>query len=170
MEIEGGHVSPPLPCLVDGFLLYLPPALLPGWRTLVEGRTAIVGMDESEVAIAELPITGWPDSAIETLVDEVSVIVENDTVEEFYLGRSDDLQAREQQHGADDTVALYRTDSTDNAMQVEDALVDTFLEHSKCNNEADHPGGGASEGEIQFVYLALWYDTEAENSSWEEDE
>ncbi len=101
---------------------------------------------------------GWPATVIPILKREVADFIVNKEIEEFYIGRTDNLTASKSRHGCDDMLALYETDSADNAMDVEDALIKTFHKHSKCSNDAKHSGGGAADYFVNYVYIAIWTD------------
>jgi hypothetical protein len=72
------------------------------------------------------------------------------------------LGGTQSRHGCDDILELYHTDSKENAMDVEDALVKTFHRHPKCNNDAKHGGRGISDYFINYVYIAIWVEEEEE--------
>ena len=104
----------------------------------------------------DFPLKGWPVSVIAVLKREVTDFIEDAEVEEFYIGRTSNLAASKSRHGCDDIIGLYETDSADNAMDVEDALIRAFYQHSKCSNDVDHSGGGATDYYINYVYIAIW--------------
>ena len=105
----------------------------------------------------KLPIKGWPADVLDPLVDMISEVVEEDQIDEFYIGRTNDLVATRSRHRADEVHSLYQTDSADNAIDVEDKLIKTFKDHPKCSNDSEHGGGGASDDFVNYVYLAVWY-------------
>ncbi|MGO9646361.1 MAG: hypothetical protein ACLPY5_16635 [Candidatus Bathyarchaeia archaeon] len=106
----------------------------------------------------DFPLKGWPADVISNLkTNYVPPIVAQSNVQEFYIGRTDNLVASRSRHGADDIIPLYETDSADNAIQVEEALIQQFYGDAKCSNENDHAGGGASDDYVNYVYIALWY-------------
>jgi hypothetical protein len=104
----------------------------------------------------EFPLKGWPKDIIPVLIREVSSLVRLPEIEEFYIGRTDNLAASKSRHGSHDIIGLYETDSADNAMDVEDALIKAFYAHPKCSNEMDHSGGGATDYFVNCVYIAIW--------------
>lgn len=104
----------------------------------------------------DFPLKGWPAYVIPVLKREVADLVRDPEIEEFYIGRTDNLTTSKSRHGCDEILALYETDSAENAMDVEDALIKAFYQHSKCSNGVDHSGGGASDYYINYVYIAIW--------------
>ena len=92
------------------------------------------------------PITGWPKDVFPMLVQLVNSIVNQKSVKEFYIGRGRDPSERKSYHG-----------SVDNSIAIESALIDTFYNHQKCNNKAQHGGGGVSEEYGNYVYVAIWF-------------
>ena len=77
------------------------------------------------------PLTGWPKDVFPVLVQLVDSIANDRAVKEFYIGRGADPSERRSYHGSDDIVAIYFTDSVDNAIVVESALIKTFYNHPK---------------------------------------
>ena len=104
------------------------------------------------------PVTGWPEAVIDELDGRVDGITENERVVEFYIGRTNNLNASLSRHDADDILPLYQTDSVDNAMDVEAVLLEKYITHPKCSNEVDDERGGVAEGDMQFVYVCVWLD------------
>jgi hypothetical protein len=102
------------------------------------------------------PLTGWPKDVFPVLVRLVDFIAKQRAVKEFYTGRGADPSERRSYHGSDDIVAIYFTDSVDNAIVVESALIKTFYDHPKCSNDAPHGGGGVTEEYGSYVYVAIW--------------
>ena len=102
------------------------------------------------------PITGLPDDVISDVVDAVEDILDDTYLEKFYIGRTNDLERRRSELGADDIVPLYKTDRPENAMDVEGLLLDIFHEDQRCENESEHEGGGVSPDDVQYVYIAVW--------------
>lgn len=101
--------------------------------------------------------TGWPKDVFPMLVQLVNSIVNQKSVKEFYIGRGRDPSERKSYHSSDDIFAIYFTDSVDNSIAIESALIDTFYDHQKCNNKAQHGGGGVSEEYGNYVYVAIWF-------------
>jgi hypothetical protein len=104
----------------------------------------------------DFPLKGWPRDVIPVLMRELAGFIEDDEIEEFYIGRTDDLTSTRSRHGCDDILDLYQTDSVENAMDVEHALINAFHTHRKCSNDAKHSGGGAQDYYINYVYVAIW--------------
>jgi hypothetical protein len=102
------------------------------------------------------PLTGWPKDVFPVLVQLVDFIANDRAVKEFYTGRGVDPSERRSYHGSDDIAAIYFTDSVDNAIVVESALIKTFYDHPKCSNDAPHGGGGVTEEYGSYVYVAIW--------------
>lgn len=101
-------------------------------------------------------ITGWPGDVIQKLKQRVRYIVSKNEVVEFYIGRTNDLATTLSRHACDEIVPIYKSTSVDNISEVEDELIKTFIYHPKCSNDAEHSGGGISEGYINYVYVAVW--------------
>lgn len=95
--------------------------------------------------MSNLPTKGWPSAVTGDLISVISDFIKKPEIREFYLGRTNDLISTKSRHNCDDIFPLYETNSTDNAIIVEDTLNKIFYKHRKCNNEADHGGGGASD-------------------------
>lgn len=105
----------------------------------------------------KLPIKGRPADVIGILQSVILGIIQKPKVEEFYIGRTDNITATKSRHDCDAIYALYETSSADNAIEVEDALIKAFFDHAKCSNDVDHGGGGASDYYVNYVYIAVWY-------------
>lgn len=110
-----------------------------------------------EEVMCKLPIKGWPSDVIEILESVILDIVQTPKVVEFYIGRTDNIPATKSRHNCEEIYPLYETDSADHAIEVEDALIKGFFSHSKCCNDVDHGGGGASDYYLNYVYIALWF-------------
>lgn len=104
-----------------------------------------------------LPIKGWPRGVIDNIDDIVSDLIRRQEVNEFYIGRTNNLTATISRHNADRILVLYETVSADNAIDVKNILIKTFFDHPKCSNDIGHGGGGASDEYINWVYIAIWY-------------
>ena len=103
------------------------------------------------------PITGNPGQVLTELAKWISAIINDNSVKEFYIGRTVDLNKRQSDHGCDKIKPIYKTDSTNNAIIVENNLIKKFYVNSKCSNESEHGGGGISEEYVSYVYVAIWY-------------
>ena len=106
--------------------------------------------------MTELPLKGWPNDVIEDLVACAARLITDKSITGFYIGRTNDLNATTRRHSTDNVLALYETDSVNNAIEIENNLIKVFFEHHKCKNENDHAGGGASDAYVNYVYLARW--------------
>ena len=102
--------------------------------------------------------TGWPSAVISKLIRKVSAVANNRAVQEFYIGRTSDPQQCVGRHGCHVIDAIYYTDSIDNAIEVETALIQSFYYHPKCSNDAPDGRGSYSQDYGQFVYVARWFD------------
>jgi hypothetical protein len=103
-------------------------------------------------------LTGWPSKVKSKLYSKVYYIANSKVeVEDFYVGRTVDLNQRKSTHGCDKIIPIYQTDSKDNAIEIEDYLIKSFYFHSKCSNDAQNGGGGISEDYIYYVYVAIWF-------------
>lgn len=74
----------------------------------------------------DLPLTGWPKDVICPLVNIIASFVNQREIRLFYIGRSNNITETKSRHGYDNIVVLYRTDSADNAIAVEDILIKKF--------------------------------------------
>ncbi len=101
-------------------------------------------------------LTGWPNDAIPELYGRISNLSRDVRVKEFYIGRTNDLEASKRRHGCDRILPCYETTSVDHAVEVEDNLIKTFFNHRKCSNDSTHGGGGASDEFVNYVYVAVW--------------
>lgn len=102
-------------------------------------------------------LTGYPSKVLPKLESTIQNIVERDEIEEFYIGRTDDLVATKSRHGCDEIIPLYETSTATKAIIVEDELTKNFYEDDKCSNDSSGGGGGASDLNYNYVYLATWY-------------
>jgi hypothetical protein len=103
-------------------------------------------------------ITGRPKDVKRDVKHKIMDIIEDDDVDEFYIGRTVDLDKTLSRHGADDIFPVYETESVDYAIEMEDRMIDKFYDHEKCNNKQDHGGGGVSDNYRYYVYVAVWYE------------
>ncbi len=76
-------------------------------------------------------LTGWPNDVLGELINYVSLINGRKTVKAFYIGRTVDVDKRRSEHGCDEIIAIYYTDSNDNAIIVEDELINKFYNYKK---------------------------------------
>lgn len=102
------------------------------------------------------PLTGYPRDVFSRLIRRVNSIVNDWYVREFYIGRTIDPSKRKTEHDSDDIIPVYLTESIKHAIGIENALIDYFYEHPKCDNDAPHGGGGVSEEYGNYVYVAVW--------------
>lgn len=105
----------------------------------------------------ETPLKGRPDEVLDDLEQILLEAIERDEIVLFYIGRSADLDATQENHGSDEIIPLYEAESADNAIEVEDSLLRTFYNHPKCENEREHGDGGISLEFVSYVYVAIWY-------------
>ena len=105
----------------------------------------------------ETPRRGRPDEVLDDLEQIILEAIERDEIVLFYIGRSADLDATQENHGSDEIIPLYETESADNAIEVEDSLLKTFYKHPKCENEGEQGDGGTSLEFVSYVYIAIWY-------------
>ena len=105
----------------------------------------------------DTPLKGRPDEVLDDLEQIILEAIERDEIVQFYIGRSVDLDATQEHHGSDEIIPLYKPESADNAIEVEDSLLKTFYNHPKCENESEHGDGGTSLEFVSCVYLAIWY-------------
>ena len=102
------------------------------------------------------PIIGMPDDVISDVVDAVDDIVDDSYVEKFCFCTTDDYEKRAPGLGADDVVPVYKTESVNHAMDVEESLLDVFRDDPRCKNGDECGGGGASVDGVQYVCVAVW--------------
>ncbi|MCX6163884.1 MAG: hypothetical protein NTU73_03315 [Ignavibacteriae bacterium] len=105
----------------------------------------------------ELPLTGWPSNIVPNLINMISEAIKDIGIKKFYIGRTNDLSQRKSKHGCNNIIAVYQTDGSENAMIVEQDLLNEFFLHEKCNNDSPHCGGSTSDEDVNYVYIALWY-------------
>jgi hypothetical protein len=102
------------------------------------------------------PYTGLPEDVVPNVIEAVEDIVEDRYLKKFSIGRTGDTEARRSELGADDIVPVYRTSDSDNAVYVEEALLEVFRGNAgyavEVNNGSSY---GPPEGE-QYVYIAVW--------------
>lgn len=108
------------------------------------------------------PITGWPVEVLEEVVDLVELIIADQEIEEFYFGRTNDPERRRGEHDADEVFPVYKTDSLDNAKDMEEALIHLFSKDDRCSNKAKvitakGPIGSVDPDSVQYVYVAVWF-------------
>jgi hypothetical protein len=82
--------------------------------------------------------TGRPEDVSEELRRSIAAMVRAEDVDEFYVGRTNGVEARVPKHGADVARCVYETDGIDSSQEVEDDLIKFFYDHAKCNNRAEH--------------------------------
>jgi hypothetical protein len=105
----------------------------------------------------DTPLKGRPDEVLDDLEQIISEAIERDEISQFYIGRSADLDTTQERHSSDEIIPLYETESADNAIEVEDSLLRTFYNQSKCENESEQGDGGLFQEYVSYVYLAIWY-------------
>ena len=105
----------------------------------------------------DTPLKGRPDEVLDDLEQIILEAIERDEISQFYIGRSIDLDATQERHGSDEIIPLYESESADNAVEVEDALLKTFYNHPKCENESDHGDGSIFLEFVSYVYAAIWH-------------
>ena len=117
-------------------------------------------MTQREILIEveeDAPLTGWPLNVVEEAAERVRQYADDESIDAFYIGRGVDLADRQNDHDADHIVPLYQSDSPDNAMDVEEMLIKTFIDHRKNENDAADARGGVSDDYVNYVYIALWF-------------
>lgn len=102
--------------------------------------------------------TGTPNAVIDRVYDFVKTISKDKDICEFYVGRTNNLNATSSRHRCEAIVPIYKTDSIRYAASVENTLIQYFHSHHKCNNDACHSGGGWSGEYVNYVYVALWFE------------
>jgi hypothetical protein len=65
-----------------------------------------------------LPIKGWPVDVLPVLSNIISEYIKKPEVNEFYIGRTNNLVASKSRHGCNEIFELYETESADNAIEV----------------------------------------------------
>ena len=103
--------------------------------------------------------TGWPQDVIPKLFGVVNSEISRKYVKGFYIGRTTDPKRRYDEHGCNMMVLLYKTDSDENAMTIEENLIKRFTSHDKCRNEAESGSGRIPQKESgEVIYLCLFCD------------
>ena len=105
----------------------------------------------------DTPLKGRPDEVLDDLEQLILEAIERDDISQFYIGRSADLDSTQERHGSDEIIPLYQPESVENAIEVEEALLKTFYNHPKCENESEHGDGGIILEFVSYVYVAIWY-------------
>jgi hypothetical protein len=72
----------------------------------------------------DTPLKGRPDEVLDDLEQIILEAIERDEISQFYIGRSVDLDASQEHHGSDEIIPLYEPESADNAIEVEDSLLE----------------------------------------------
>lgn len=101
--------------------------------------------------------TGWPSDVLPNIEDQVSIIADLDELDTFYIGRTNDLDDALFSHDCDEVFPLYETMNVRHAREVEEELVDIFFDHPKCENHHAPAPGRSFEGDLNYVYVAVWY-------------
>ena len=101
--------------------------------------------------------TGWPSDVLPNIEDQISIIADIDEVDIFYIGRTNDLDESLFDNDCDEIFPLYETRNVRHAREVEEELIDIFFDHPKCQNNHNPSPVGRFEGDINYVYIALWY-------------
>lgn len=107
-----------------------------------------------------MSVTGRPKEVIPSTSNLVQNISNALNVDQYYIGRTNDLTATKSRHGCEAIYSIYETSSPDNAQKVEDVLIKTFHSDPKCNNTANHGGGNKSWDFTNHVYVAVWFKQE----------
>jgi hypothetical protein len=93
----------------------------------------------------------------DAVCDSVDNVIEDEDVEEFYIGRTVDPVGTKSRHDADELYLVYETTSLDSAMDMEHALIKVFIDHPKCNNDEGSCAGGMPETfDFCYAYVAVW--------------
>lgn len=108
----------------------------------------------------ELPLTGYPAEVLDALIIIVNTIANEKSVNTFYIGRSNNLDATKSRHGCDKVIPIYETNSPEHSLTIEDDLIKIFIEHPKNDNGVDDSRGNISEEDTIYVYVAVWYEAE----------
>ena len=102
--------------------------------------------------------TGWPDAnLLDSVLAEILDFVDQDQVDTFYVGHTNDLVATRSRHNAADIFPVYQTESVDSVLDVEGLMIDQTFGHEKSENDAADERGGVSEGFVNYVYVAVWW-------------
>jgi ubiquinone/menaquinone biosynthesis C-methylase UbiE len=116
--------------------------------SLVKGDVELVAVQEC---------TGWPSEVLPNIEDQVSIIADLDDLDSFYIGRTNDLDEALFSHDCDEVFPLYEAMNVRHAREVEAEMVDIFFDHPKCENQHAPVPGGSFEGDVNHVYMAVWY-------------
>jgi hypothetical protein len=105
--------------------------------------------------------SGWPADVLPDIARQIRGLIKDERVKKFKIGRTDNPDSRTYAYfrdKCDELRILYLTESLDNAMDVEDTLINTFYSHPKCCNIAPHSGGCISTVYSgNYVYVAIWH-------------
>lgn len=103
-----------------------------------------------------LPLTGYPSQVLGKLKKVVKIISDLKIIETFYIGRTNNLQSTKSRHGCDDICAIYKTESSEHSLDIEDYLIKAYYNHPKIDNDMTHSGGNISDEYVIYVYIAIW--------------
>ncbi|MDD5531030.1 MAG: hypothetical protein PHX21_13515 [bacterium] len=109
-------------------------------------------------------LSGCPEDVLDSLIGFIDVIACNKSTSCFYIGRTNNLEAIKNRHGCDYIISIYKTNSLEHSLKIEDALIKAFHNHPKNNNDADHSGSSIPRKYPLYVYLAVWYKKEEQTS------
>ncbi len=106
-------------------------------------------------------ITGRPTNVISRLISSILRVSRRDKTRRFYIGRTIDLEKRLLQHDQKKgpcrkMKVLYKTSSTNYIVQIEENLINNFLDHPKCLNKANQSSGSLKEGHYHYIYVLIY--------------
>jgi hypothetical protein len=102
------------------------------------------------------PHTGLPEDVVPNVIVSVEDIVEDRYLKKFSIGITGNTESRRSELGADDVVPVYKTSNTDDAVNVEEALLDVFRKNPGYSIEVDDGSIGVPSEREQYVYIAVW--------------
>src|SRR5438445_470730 len=114
----------------------IPPVVVRDGRVPLHVHGELAAETHGACALGKAPqdADGKPLDGLDKLVECVSGRDEDDG-ESFRIGRAADPGARRAAREADDVVTLYASDDPDAVIAVETALIQTFKDSEKCDND-----------------------------------
>lgn len=104
----------------------------------------------------DLPVKGSPKKIKEVLIKIIAGIIEKSNVKEFYLGTTCDLITTRVNLNCDTVLSLYETFKTDDAVAIENELINHYKHDKKCINIDKQRGENNPDYPMNIVFLALW--------------
>ena len=100
-----------------------------------------------------------PNVNVERVCKQMAEVAGREDIARFLIGTTVDLARCRKALRAEDIVALHEADTPEEAILVEDALLERFASHPKCSNEGEHePDTDTLDGSgVLAVFVAVWW-------------